>query len=300
VHAARHVAVLEAARDIYKDYPEILRALGLGNQAALTMEIIHRISLNADDESRDELRALGVLVEEGFVAFEVAESDARWPQLARWCAKRDATDIVDTRFSREEEDAATWLQWMGEWIAGYPQPEKNSAYLEASFDLSQYCEQCGMGRVQKAPLRLKAEPKWGKRSFLQVNWIFDVLFTPPAVWEAVFRPAGVERLEVLDTRGKVALANVVQLVLPEADSALATSARTGEECQACKRLKYAPVTRGFRPRFVGEPGAPLVVSQEQFGSGGQVFRLIYGRQSLRQALLPGRVGGLAFGPAEPT
>ena len=48
---------------------------------------------------------------------------------------------------------------------------------------------------------MKAEPKWGRRGVLQLNWVFDEYFATPEVWASFFEPHGIECRPVMNTRG---------------------------------------------------------------------------------------------------
>ena len=45
-----------------------------------------------------------------------------------------------------------------------------------------------IGAKQVSPFRMKESPNWGRRSILQMNWLFDEYFVKPEVWNAVFQP----------------------------------------------------------------------------------------------------------------
>ena len=68
---------------------------------------------------------------------------------------------------------------------GYPQPEDGFGYREATYDLSNYCPTCGMGAVQRAPFRMRSEPKQSRSQFLQLNWVFDEIFVRDVVIEVL-------------------------------------------------------------------------------------------------------------------
>src|SRR6266513_987519 len=167
------------------------------------MQFIHRISISSSPEIRAELADMGIVVgASGLVTFELDESHKSWPKVQRWVAARRAVDIVRTQFSKQELANAEWLELMPDWHHGYPQPDEDVfGYREATYDLTGYCPQCGTGLRQKAPFQMKSEPKWGRNSILQLNWIFDEYFVTPEVWAKVFDPHAVSSRPVLDTGG---------------------------------------------------------------------------------------------------
>lgn len=195
------------------------------------MRIVHRISIAATPEVRAELAMLGVVVgTSGMVTFEVDESHEKWPDLKEWTLKRRAVDITRTHFSKKEVDEARWLVWVPDWHHGYPQPDDGaSGYLDATYELADACAQCGIGLKQKAPFRMKAEPRWGRKGVLQLNWVFDEFFVRPDVWETIFKPRGVACRPVIDAKG-AELKTVVQLVAEE-EVGVAVEGLSAETCE---------------------------------------------------------------------
>src|SRR5437868_3391201 len=148
------------------------------------MEILHRISVASSSEIRGELADLGIAIEaDGFAVFDVAETDPAWPQLQAWIRKRQASDVASTKFAKSEIEGAAWVTLEPTWHCGYPQPnELEFGYLKATYDLTEYCDRCGIGKKQKAPFQLKKEPAWNGKGILQLHWVFDEFFTTPDVW----------------------------------------------------------------------------------------------------------------------
>jgi hypothetical protein len=113
---------------------------------------------------------------------------SKWPQLQVLLRKWGHSEgHVTTEFSKEEIDSARWIE-VGAWHHGYPQPEDDFGYLRATYDLSEWCDACGIGLKQKASFQMKGEPRWGRRAILQLNWVFDELFVTPEVWSASSSP----------------------------------------------------------------------------------------------------------------
>lgn len=236
------------------------------------MKIVHRVSISADAKTSDELSVLGIAVDrDGLVTFEVDESRQNWAAIENWIKKRRAVDIVRTRFSKSEIAEATWAMVTPDWHHGYPQPDDGEfGYRAATFDLSEYCEACGVGMHQKAPFQMKGEPKWGKRRVLQLNWVFDEYFATPEAWEKIFKPHGVDCRSVLNTKGKV-LGTVVQLVIPE-EVPVVVSDMPSTTCRECGRTKFLPVERGFFPPLAAAPENQIVRTTQYFGHGASAFR----------------------------
>lgn len=265
------------------------------------MKIVHRISINSTPDIQRELAAMSVFVGKGdpvtsgLVAFDVDESHAAWPRLKEWIERRNALDVVSTKFSAAEIGKARWLELEAEWHHGYPQPnELEFGYRAVTYDLTDYCEGCGIGLRQKAPFRMKSEPKWGRRGILQLNWVFDEYFVTPEVWAGVFKPYGVAKREVLGTGG-AELKTVVQLVVGQ-EIDIVTQGLLSENCAACDRVKYAPVARGYFPALVSEPQGHMVKTRQYFGSGASANHCVLISQDLASALASENVRGASVRP----
>lgn len=266
------------------------------------MKIQHRVSLNATPSVRAELERLGVdiggndAMPSGMVTFVVDESALSWPRVAELAGELDALDLVSTKFTKKEIEQAGWAQLEPSWHHGYPQPDDSeNGYLAATYDLSGYCAACGTGAVQKAPFQFKAEPKWGSRTVLQLNWVFGEYFVTPQVWSKAFEPLGVGCEKVLDTKGRE-LATVVQLVVAE-EVDLDVEGLPAEQCAACGRTKYLPVAKGWAPRVLGSPTAALVRSAQDFGSGASAYREVLAKRPFAATAASNGIKGVSFKPA---
>jgi hypothetical protein len=262
------------------------------------MQVLHRLSFNSSPQIRLELAAAGIVVgEQGFVTFEVDESDAAWPRIERWIAKRGIVDLIRTTFSEQEIADASWLELIPDWHYGYPQPnEADFGYREATHDLTNYCERCGVGKRQKAPFQVKGEPKWGRRSILQMNWVFDEYFVTPDLWLDVFKPHGIASRPVINTRG-AELQTVVQLVTVEEVGIVTDGLATDSPgCSQCGRTKYLPVTRGPFPALSGEPSGGMAKTKEYFGSGASAYRGVVISQALASEMIRRAVRGASLRP----
>jgi hypothetical protein len=259
------------------------------------MDIIHRIGVNADERDRAELASLGIEVNTGMVAFDLSEADDRWPAIASWVARRRPSDVVRTEFTSSELDAASWLAVVPDWHHGYPQPEANFAFRNVTYDLTEYCLSCGTGARQVHPFRMTREPNWGRRSILQLNWVFDEYFIRPDLWRSAFEPLGLGSMPVLDRKGSSTLTTIVQLVI-DGRVPVNVSPLPPLTCADCGRPKYRPVNRGPKPAPRADPTEHLVRSEEWFGDGPRAFNLVIASQALHRAVRDSRATGANFEP----
>ncbi len=270
------------------------------------MKFLHRIGLRASPAQRRELEALDLKVPAGIVlpgggdpllAFDVDEDHPNWEALATRFQKWNASDLLRTEFSKKELGAAEWLQLVSDWHHGYPQPDDGRfGYRNVTYDLTDWCEQCGVGMKQKAPFQMEGEPRWGKNDILQLNWVFDEYFVTPETWSSVFRPHGIGCRPVTDTNG-VELKTVVQVVIEE-DVGIVTGTLPSERCAKCGWLKYLPVTRGPFPPLTGKPSHAMVRTREYFGSGGVAYKPVLISQEIARSLTAAKVRGASVKPVQ--
>jgi len=299
------------------------------------MRINHRIAARYDDRFWIEIDRLGLDYERGdpnnvlqtaISVLNITEDQPNWPKVERLVAEHDVgTHLVTLLYTKREIDAAEWLWMAALGNHGYPQPEDDFGYIEATYDISGFCDVCGIGLVQKAPFRLRAEPKASHSQFVQLNWVLDELFVRSAAREGLtaagltgfdFRPV------ILHSKNRPS-AQVEQMqiigVLPEAlqpmELATVTCKERNEEWESTARRGTPPLSRSERPRHCGRvkyhlmhrgplrfdraalSAAPDVVkSHEWFGSGASAFRLMLVSQRFRQVVQQARWKGLCFEP----
>jgi len=260
------------------------------------MMIIHRVSLQVSSDVQRSLASAGLGVEQGFVSFEIDESDARWPAVSQLVDRVGAVDIVSTQFSNQEIATATALQMAPSWHWGYPQPKEDFGYLELTYDLANYCPTCGVGLRQKAPFRLSGEPRWGSRHLLQLNWVFDEFFIRPEKWEEVFQPLGIGHRPVLNAATGRELTSVVQLTVSY-ELAADVPATSRAACVACGRVKYEPHTRGRLP-YINLKGVHAAKTEQYFGSGTSAWKAIVVSAELCERVRRASLKGVEFVPVE--
>lgn len=268
------------------------------------MRFVHRITMNAGPDSLGVLTRLGIGFQgpiplaSSFCWFEIAESHPAWNEVKSYLSEWDAGDNVRTIFTKTEMKNAPCWQMMPSWMSGYPQPEGDFGYQDLCFD-KQLCKRCGIGRKQIAPMRLKGEPKWGKKGILVLIWIFDEFFARPEIWHEIFRPFGVKCRPVVHHKTGRELKTVVQLRI----DAVATSPialppdHTTEECPECGQVKFHPIQPvGFYPNFVSPQTQAIFRSQEIFGSGGSASNVIFVGRDLFQRIRAMKPPGASFWP----
>jgi hypothetical protein len=261
------------------------------------MKITHTLTFPKEPEIERELSEIGIASRDGLILnFQIQEDDPAWPSVVPLVDRHSPVDIITTSFSKTEIRAAKHVVLTPSWHHGYPMPDDDNGYLETTYDSDSYCRTCGGGMTQTAPFRMRAEPKWGRRSILQLNWVFDEYFVKPELCDAVFRPHGIEAREVLHHKTLSPLETVVQLIVPSASlSSLKLNNHPHSECTDCGRVRYLPFSRGPWPPFHQAPSpGQMFWTQESFGSGASSCRRVVISHELCEAMLEHSVRGVDF------
>lgn len=276
------------------------------------MKIVHRVAFCPNDSQLGEIRSLGISpkIDDSpltkrltgvFVWFDIDESHPAWPKLSAMLDEWDVTTFSGARFSEKDRHAAPFLE-LGAWAHGYPMPDLDFGYLEATYDLADYCEKCGIGNRQIAPFRMKREPKWGKKHIMSLEWVYDELFVQPEAWERTFRPFGIGCRPVLHHKSGSKLQTVVQLdITATAASPLKIPAdQPTEFCATCGRTKYQPIQLGPFPGFETEPTEAMLKTREWFGSGAEARRPVIISSRLFRTMREHQIKGAVFWPCAPS
>ena len=275
------------------------------------MEISHRVSFNAGakPDFKAALDDMGVEYKiaplpgqsSGLVYLDITESDKLWIQVKELIQAKGASDVYNTMFTSEEILNAEWIRLMPVFEQGYPQPENTMAWKE--FTYQNGCTECGVDYRQKAPFRLKKEPRLGKHDFLCLFWTYTVFCTPNAL--AVLEAHRIQGYEVWDAilhRTNQPSQEVSQLVFSQvAKLGLASEDQLQPQvCQQCGITKYAYHKRGYMHLRKDSllPDTDIQLTSEWFGSGRSGFREILISNRLAQLILENKWRGVSLKPIE--
>ena len=240
------------------------------------MKIIYIIYNDWTKRQRSELLKAGFNVEDGFDRVEIEENERNRSILNlidKWKLDRSS---YGTLFEKSDFKDKELFAYEGNWNNGYPQPEGDFGYLNITYDLSDYCKDCGIGKVQIAPFQIKRAPSLEKKKLFDLFWVNDEIFTSRDVYEGLFKKLGIEAWPVIHFKTGKILANTVQLKITQVDVPVNTDGIDFETCPVCNRKKYTPKTKGFPPNFRSTPPhLPLFKGMEDYGAGGDAHKRIY-------------------------
>lgn len=141
------------------------------------MKVIRRIFGNIDSNEKKMLieHAFGCKMDRGYFNHDLDEKSEEYNRTKKLVYMLDLQDVViGSEFTKEEIEQAEVLVFGGAWTSGYPQPlDPISVFGNTYIDS---CSECGIHGEQKAPFQLM-KPKLGKHKLMQLNWVFDELFS---------------------------------------------------------------------------------------------------------------------------
>jgi len=110
-------------------------------------------------------------------SFQIYEDDPLYKNLEIYIKNNQLLDFAANasyEYSVEDLSNSQWFIIRSNFFWNYPQPENQ--YKSITYSDNNYCLNCGNGLKQIGNFIMKSEPKWGKKSFLHLNWIYDELF----------------------------------------------------------------------------------------------------------------------------
>lgn len=236
---------------------------------------------------------------------EIYESDPHWNTIARFTEHPGISVQSRTIFTTAELRNAQWMEVRCVWHNGYPQPEDERFLSESiTYDGNKLCKKCGNGLVQIDSFRIKKEPKWGQRHFMQLYWVEDEFFVDDLAKTVLQdeKITGISFREVKDKAGREIISGVNQLELhslPECGFIPdPKQIKAINYCEKCGSIKY--VTNGIGmlkfKKSIFENAPDIVKSADLFGDM-ICARTVFINQKAYQAIIRNRIGrGLIFAP----
>lgn len=230
----------------------------------------------------DILNEHNIYPAKGFTAIQIEYE--QYLKIESYFKSWEVTGIQYPEFTKQEIRESLLSEKNGKHTHSYPMPDMDFGFKELTYDLSNYCHNCGIGWKQKDAFRLKNVPPAGKKQVFSLGWIYDELFVEKSIYESVFKPLGIKCREVLKYKKDTPFENTVQLVLEESQEALDLKGWPTETCSVCKRTKYQPMPQGFFPMHK-DIIAPIFKSCDYFGSGASANKKIFVTKELREKLI---------------
>ncbi len=248
--------------------------------------------------------------------FSLYEDNSRFSIIKQEVDKFGLVAQIGSIFDIDDYAKANWF-WVSVGEYQYPQPEDNFDYQKRSFNLDSYCEVCGIGKVQKAPIRLRTLPKQPKNDFWGIHWEHDIIFVRERAKRILenIGASGISFSKPVLHKNDHQIEDLFQLNIQTILEPGFNNYNTQElHCNAgneensqrelnadtiyCGRAKYHfPMIGGLNfNETIFDEQSDIVKTSEYFGSGASAFRLPIFSKKLKTILEKEKIRGIGFTP----
>ena len=261
---------------------------------------------------KEQEKSYGKGVQSYSLEFFIYEDNPRFQELKKAVQTFDIKAQVGTLYDKLDEAQANWfIASTGQYQ--YPQPEEG--YKEATFDLTHYCNNCGIGKVQNAPYRLKSEPKQQNSQFWGLHWEYEPVFVRQEAKDILEREEiqGVRFSQPVLHRKNISVEGFYQLQIdmtlnpgfnPYNTNQITCKINNEENCNSnsdtncCGRIKFHHPRRGgyLFETATFSANKDIALSHEYFGSGASANRLVIVSKRFKELIDKYKLKGLGFVP----
>lgn len=244
--------------------------------------------------------------------FYLYEDNPNFGNIKHEISKFLEPQVIVTEYEKVDIKNADWfIASTGQYQ--YPQPEDE--YLERTFDLGNFCNLCGIGRVQNAPFRLKSEPKQHNNQFWGLHWEFFAVFVRQEAKSILEKEEikGISFSKPVLNKKNIEIEGFYQLhvdtILDKGFDSYNTKAITckinnEENCNKdvnqkfCGRIKFHhPNIGGYLfDKSIFNSDFDIVQSKEFFGSGASANRIKIVSKRFKELVEYNKLKGLSFTP----
>ena len=248
------------------------------------------------------------------IEFYLYEDNPNFSKIKREIDKFDIEPQTVTIYEKTDIKAAEWF------IAStrqyqYPQPEDNFDYRKATFNLDNYCQLCGIGKIQNAPFRLKTEPKQHNNQFWGLHWEYSAVFVRQETKNILEKEKikGIRFSNPVLNKKNIEIEGFYQLHIDTAlnkgfnsynTTKITCKINNEENCntdlqsKCCGRIKYHhPMIGGYLfDKIIFNPNYDIVESNEYFGSGASAHKLQIVSKRFKEIVEQSKLKGLFFTP----
>jgi hypothetical protein len=248
------------------------------------------------------------------IEFYLYEDNSNFEILKKEIGKFLEPQVVGTEYEKADIENAGWFI-VNTGGYQYPQPEDDFAYLKATFDTENYCDLCGIGKLQNAPYRLGTLPKQHNNQFWGLHWEFESLFVRQETKSLLEKEniKGIRFSNPVLNKKNIPVEGFYQLHIESKldkcfdnyNAQIITCKINNEEglntdnnLKCCGRQKfnhpriggYLFDKNGFKPNF------DIVESNEYFGSGASASKLQIVSKRIKNLVDKNKLKGLSFIP----
>ncbi|MBR4387450.1 MAG: hypothetical protein IKP51_13120 [Treponema sp.] len=150
------------------------------------------------------------------ISLRVYDDNLYFNQIVKLFKKISVSPTVTCEYSKKELSEAKYLSIWLKRYSGYPQPEAigvKDSYFNYTFDITNFCTNCGNGLVQKDSFYLKKSFNIERIRFGGVYWEYDTFFITKELQDLFVKEkfTGIEFVPVKNIKTKQIVDNIVQL-----------------------------------------------------------------------------------------
>jgi hypothetical protein len=220
----------------------------------------------------------------------------------------DLLKNISAEYDKIDMENAEWYEiYAGEYQ--YPQPDDDFEYLNYTFDLTNYCSECGIGKIQNKPFRLKHEPKQKNNQFWGLFWERDAIFVREETKNILEKEniKGIHFIQPVLHKNNKPIDRFYQLIIETVlDKGLDQSnvqkitckLNNDENKKYCGRIKYffPKGDNGIFDKKLFSPNVDFYLSNEYFGSGGHAERINIMSKKVHEIIKKNKLKGLRTEP----
>ena len=236
------------------------------------MRVRHRYAIDVESDNKlykiiieNNIKFVPATSKSSIAVIHIYEDHENWQEFKRIADECNLIPITTCEFSKEEYRDANWYSIRTSNCILYPQPEVG--YEVTTFDSNTYCSECGSNKNQVSEFRLKGEPKWGKKNFFTLNWIYDQLFINDRVYNQLLNSdlTGFKFLDVRSFKSDNVLSGIKQLQVID-------KVRFGLiEDRICFKKIYVCTTCNTK-KYIMEGNSQLIFNKEVFDVDVDIVR----------------------------
>lgn len=246
--------------------------------------------------------------------FHLFEDDPFFEEVKQAINKFNIEPQIGTQYGKDDIKMAEWF-FVNTGEYQYPQPDEDFGYLNATFNLDNYCKLCGIGKLQNAPYRLKTEPRQPNNQFWGLHWEFEAVFLRQEAKNILEKEniKGIRFSKPVLNKKNIEIEGFYQLHIDTIlengfdsyNTRLITCKIDNEEnlnndknSNCCGRVKFHhPMIGGYNfDKSIFSSAFDIVQSKEYFGSGGSANRLQIVSKKFKSIIEANKLKGLSFTP----
>jgi hypothetical protein len=246
------------------------------------------------------------------IEFYLYEDNPDFEVIKQEISKFLEPQVIFTEYEKADIKNAEWFV-VQTGTYQYPQPEDD--YLQATYDLENYCEHCGQGKKQNRPYRLKTEPKQSNNQFWGLHWEFEPIFVRQETKNILERenitdisfsnPVLNKKNITIDGFYQLHIHKILDKGFDNYNAQTITCKINNEEgfntddnLKCCGRIKYHhPRIGGYLfDKNIFDTSFDIVESCEYFGGGASASRLQIVSKKFKELVHKNKLKGLSFIP----